>query len=475
MSTILLVSCYELGHQPLGIAWPRAFLVRAGYATDHLDLSVDAFDEAKARSAQFVGIAVPMHTALRLGVRAAERIRELNPGSFICFYGLYALLNRDFLLQGVANAVLGAEFEDALVALVRQVVGGGGRSARVSAEPILDRLAFPVPARNGLPGLDRYVHLARNGDRTPAAYVEASRGCLHECLHCPITPIYGGRFFAVPRDVVLEDVTRQVAAGAGHVTFGDPDFLNGPTHAIKIARAVHAEFPDLTFDFTAKVEHILAQRALFPEFAELGCAFVVSAVESLSDVVLANLEKGHTGADVPVALDIVRGAGIALRPSFVSFTPWTTLEDYEQLLDFVALEELVDQVDPVQFAIRLLIPPGSALLTRPGIRPYLGGLDAAAFTYRWTHPDPRMDLLQKDVAAIVERSTRDGEPGAVVVDRIRAAASAVSGRTERRGRRAVTSARLSGPAARLTEPWFCCAEPTESQFSVVTTDPERLV
>ena len=94
-----------------------------------------------------------------------------------------------------------------------------------------------------------------------AAYVEASRGCLHVCRHCPVVPVYGGRFFVVPADVVLADIRAQVAAGARHVTFGDPDFLNGPGHALDVARRLHAEWPSLTFDFTAKVEHLLKHRA----------------------------------------------------------------------------------------------------------------------------------------------------------------------------------------------------------------------
>ena len=158
---------------------------------------------------------------------------------------------------------------------------------------------------------------------------------------------------------------------------------------------MHAEFPSLTFDFTAKVEHILERAELFPELRRLGCVFMISAVESLSDTVLANLEKGHTRADVARALGIVRDAGIAFRPTWVAFTPWTTLEDYLEMLEFVEREGLIDHVDPVQFTLRLLVPPGSALLTREAIRPHLGPLDQAAFIHRWTHPDPRMDLLQR--------------------------------------------------------------------------------
>lgn len=461
---VLLISCYELGHQPLGIAWPRAFLERAGFAPAALDLALEPFDEAMVRSARFVGIAVPMHTALRIGVRAAQRIRAANPDCFICFYGLYAVLNGEYLRAHVADAVLGGEFEGPLVELVQEVERGGheGRGG-VS----LDRLAFPVPDRSGLPALSRYVHLARAGGTTPAGYVEASRGCLHLCLHCPIPPVYGGRFFAVPREVVLEDARRLIAAGAGHITFGDPDFLNGPAHAIKLVRALHAEFPHITYDFTAKVEHILKHRALFTEFGATGCAFVVSAVESLSDGVLAALEKGHVAADVPVALDIVRSAGIALRPSFVAFTPWTTLDDSRELLDFVESEDLIDDVDPVQYAIRLLVPPGSALLSRSAIRPFLGALDRAAFTYRWTHPDPRMDRLEHDIRTLVEQATAADEGVGRTFERVRdAAATAAQGAALRRTV-ARSSARLAGRAPRLTEPWFCCAEPTERQLDAV--------
>ncbi len=450
---VLLVSCYELGHQPLGLAWPRAFLERAGFAPTTVDLAVEPLDDATVRRARFAGVAVPMHTALRLGVRAAERIRRINPGCFVCFYGLYALLNADYLLAGVADAVIGGELEGPLVALVEQLERGG--KAATALTPSLGKLMYPVPERAGLLDLHRYVHFTRDGAVTPAGYVEASRGCLHHCLHCPIPPVYGGRFFAVPRDVVLRDIRQLVARGAGHITFGDPDFLNGPGHALKVARALHAEFPWVSFDFTAKIEHILRHRALFPELAALGCAFVVSAVESLSDLVLANLEKGHTRADVPRALDVVRQAGISLRPSFVAFTPWTTQQDYLDLLDFVEAHALIDAVDPVQYAIRLLVPPGSALLTRPAIRPHLGALDAAAFTYRWTHPDPRMDRLQAAVAGLVEAAARAAEDPRHTFARVREAALAAGGAAGPAGRVVPAPAHPPSRSPRLTEPWFC--------------------
>ena len=146
-----------------------------------------------------------------------------------------------------------------------------------------------------------------------------------------LLPAYAGRFFILPEGIVLDDIAAQVERGATHVTFGDPDFLNGPLHGLRIVRKMHEAHPTVTFDFTAKVEHLLKHRALLPELAELGLSFVVSAVESLSDVVLARLAKGHTRDDVERLFDLVQATSITLRPSFVAFTPWTSLTGYFEL------------------------------------------------------------------------------------------------------------------------------------------------
>ncbi|MBI4590178.1 MAG: radical SAM protein [Candidatus Rokubacteria bacterium] len=454
----LLISCYELGHQPLALASPLGFLERAGYFPDALDISVEEFDAGKVGSARFVGISVPMHTALRLGVRVAERVRQINPGCHICFYGLYASLNAGYLLANSGDSVIGGEFESTLVALVEALEAG--RSGPVEgvhlrghpAGPVLERLPFALPSRSALPGLKKYAHLERDGARGLVGYVEASRGCLHTCLHCPIPPVYGGRFFVAPKQIVLEDIGRLVRDGATHITFGDPDFLNGPGHSLAIVRSLHAEFPTVTFDFTAKVEHVLERQDLFPELRRLGCVFMISAVESLSESVLAHLEKGHTRGDVYAALRIVRDAGIAFRPTWVAFTPWTTLEDYVEMLEFVEQEGMIDHVDPVQFTLRLLVPPGSALLAREAIRPHLGPLDQAAFSYRWTHPDPRMDRLQEEASRLVgAAATAEEDPG-VTFFRLRDLADATL-EVPAPARTVLAPDRSRPP--RLTEAWFC--------------------
>jgi radical SAM superfamily enzyme YgiQ (UPF0313 family) len=459
---ILLISCYELGHQPLNLASPVAFLARAGYAADALDTSIAPLDDEAVARAKVVAISVPMHTALRLGVPIAQRVRQVQPRARIVFYGLYASLNAEYLLRECADAVIGGEYEQALVEYVRAVEAGRGDSSiagvtvrGAASAPSLTHLAFVPGMRGALPSLTHYAQLQTGSELAPAGYVEATRGCLHTCAHCPITPVYAGRFVAIPREVVLADIRQQVAAGARHITFGDPDFLNGPTHSLRILRAMHAEFPQVSFDATIKIEHVLEHAALFPELRALGCAFVVTAVESLSPVVLEHLRKGHTAADVTMALSIAGAAGIPLRLSLVSFTPWTTLDDYIAMLDFIAEHDLVEQVDPVQLTIRLLVPPGSALLHDSSAGEWLGALDEEAFTFRWTHPDPRMDELHRRVSVLVEEAQRGGRDHQATFRAVRALALRTAGRTVAT---VVPRAReMSAPSVlpHLTEAWFC--------------------
>jgi hypothetical protein len=305
-------------------------------------------------------------------------------------------------------------------------------------------------------------------------------------------PVYGGRFFVVPVETVLGDVRQQVAAGARHITFGDPDFLNGPGHALKVARALHKEFPGVTFDFTTKVEHILEKRGVLPELRELGASLVVSAFESVSDVVLAKLEKGHRAADLEVALAILAEAGLPVRPTWVPFTPWTTLDDYLGLLAWIRAHGLVEQVPAVQLSIRLLVPPGSALLGEEddvnakargregrkergeerGVKsegrlempqPALyalrstlheenwpGVLDEGSFTYRWVHPDPCMDWLQGEVAKVAAGVGRDNDAYGVfrVIEGLAYGAAGLPAPNW-----SPPAGRVRGP--RLTEDWFC--------------------
>jgi DNA repair photolyase len=267
----------------------------------------------------------------------------------------------------------------------------------------LPRLSFRVPDRDGLPPLERYAALRVGDERRTVGYTEATRGCKHRCRHCPIVPVYDGRFRVVSAEVVVEDVRRQVAQGARHITFGDPDFFNGPTHAMTVVDALAAACPGVSYDVTIKVEHLLRHVDLLPRLRDTGCVLVTSAVESLDDRVLARLEKGHTRIDVARAVAACRDVGLALTPTFVAFTPWTTADGYRELLRGIAALDLIDAVASIQLGIRLLVTEGSRLLELDDVRRLVAAFDRTALVYPWRHPDPAVDALQQAVTAHVCR------------------------------------------------------------------------
>jgi radical SAM superfamily enzyme YgiQ (UPF0313 family) len=453
---LLLVSTYELGHQPLHLAAPAASLRAAGHEVRTLDTSVEAWAKEPVEWAEAVAFSVPMHTAMRLALRAAAAVRAARPELPICLYGLYATVSRDLTLgtDGLADHAIAGEYEEGLIAWAEDLTS----SSRAVIDLGRRRPPAAVPAREGLPPLERYAHLALGGEERPAGYVEASHGCLHRCGHCPIPVIYDGRIRIVPEDVVLADVEGLVSAGARHITFGDPDFLNGPQHSRRIVAAMHERWPELTFDCTVKVEHILRHPDIWPEFAAAGCLFVVSAFETVNDATLDRLDKGHTTADTAAAVALLRSHGIEIRPSFLPFTPWTTLDEVADIVDFVAAFDLVPNVDPVQFTIRLLVPQGSLLETGLAAEGRLGSYDGERLTWTWAAADSAVDELQVRLAAIVEGAQTAGEPIEQIYGRVRAAVHTAAGRHPNGAAAAPVlshSAATSEGRPRLTEPWFC--------------------
>ena len=461
---VLLVSTYDLGRQPFGLASPAAWLRRAGLDVECVDTSREQlFDDAIRRST-IVAFYLPMHTATRLAGPLIERVRATNPAAQCVAYGLYAPLNADWLRGRGVSIVLGPEAEEDLVALAQGVEPAPPSPGLRQARPAMPRLQFIQPDRSTLPPLERYAALQMpDGSRRVAGATDATRGCKHLCRHCPIVPVYRGVFRAIPADVVFADVAAQVAAGAQHISFGDPDFFNGPTHARHIVERLATEYPDLSYDVTIKIEHLLKHRDLLPLLHETGCMFVTSAVESIDPLVLGYLRKGHTREDFVQAVALCRQAGVRLSPTFVPFTPWTTAAGYVELLDQLVELGLEEDVAPIQLGIRLLVTADSALLELDEIREGVEPFDPASLTWPWRHRDPAVDGLQAEIMRVV--ASLNGAPRREVFDAIDALARG-SGRGSIQAKPAAVclkpqDIRLKPDSTppHLTEAWYCCAEP----------------
>ncbi len=456
---VVLISPYDLGRQPFGLAHAAACLKPAGFEVVCVDLAQQRLQEAELQDAVLVGIHLAMHTATRIATEALPRIRQLAPQARFCVFGLYAPTNAAYFRELGIEVALGGECEPDLVSVAQKC-----RDGRTDIRPLqtirLDKIHYQIPDRSNLPELDRYAKLIVPGDEPRmTGFAESSRGCKHLCRHCPIVPIYAGKFRVIPVATVMADIRQQVAAGARHISFGDPDFLNGPTHAKRLVQAFKAEFPKVTFDATIKVEHLLQHRDLLPELAAAGCLFVTSAIESVEDETLERLIKNHRDQDFDLAAGLLRAAGIDLAPTFVAFTPWTTMEGYLRLLRRLVSLKLVENVPPIQLAIRLLVPAGSRLLDMADFRRQLGKFDTDSFGYPWSHTDPKMDELQAEIFQVVESGEGDGLPRTQVFHTIWQAAHTTADLET-----PPLPNDLGKPIPHHSEPWYCCAEPTQQQL-----------
>jgi radical SAM superfamily enzyme YgiQ (UPF0313 family) len=451
---VLLLSTYELGHQPLHVASPAAALRAAGHEVEVLDLAVDQLDPAMVREAGAVAISVPMHTAARLAHTVVEEVRAISPAIPVALYGLYA---GEGATAGVSARLIG-EYEPDLVDWVSS--GAPATGTRIS----LSTGSFSPPARDLLPGLDRYGMLEIEGEHRPAGYVEASHGCRHRCRHCPIPAIYDGRYRIVSRGALLADVESQVAMGAGHLTWGDPDFLNGPRHALALIEEVHRRHPELTHDVTIKVEHLRRHDDVLPRLRAAGVLFVVSAFESIDDRTLLLLDKGHTVSDMSAVVTRARQFGMDIRPSWMPFVPWTTPSDVVGIFRFLADHDLLGTTDPVQMSIRLLIPKGSLMLRLDEVGSAITDYDEELLSYLWRSADPRSDTLHAELAVRAEEfAAHGGDPVTTLLTMWAEAVAAAGGDPAT----VIAPPEVTTGRPHLTETWFCCAEPTTLQSAQI--------
>lgn len=461
-TSVLLISLYELGRQSFGLASAAACLQQHGATPICADLAIQTLDEDDVRHADLIGLHLPMHTATRIALDVIKNVRLLQPDAIVCCFGLYAPLNATFLRRLGVDVILSAEFEDALVDLYKDLLANGTAMVRESRSEhqsgsSLPKQRFQLPHRQLLPKLNKYAFLDK-GDGIPrvVGYTETTRGCKHLCRHCPIVPVYNGALRVVQKGVVLADIRQQIEAGAQHITFGDPDFLNGPGHSLPIVEALHDEFPDLTFDVTIKVEHLLQHAKLLPRLKQSGCLFITSAVESFDDWVLEYLDKGHTYADFLSATQLCRQNEIFLQPTFVAFHPWLSIDSYISFLSTVTDLELISAIPPIQYAIRLLIPAHSRLLELNEIQTLVDEFDDDALVYPWVHRDPNVDILQQQLAEIIHQGEQAGESRRRIFERVWNAATLLSeDRDVAKPLPSVTFAPDAVAIPKLSEHWYC--------------------
>ncbi|MDP5276631.1 arsinothricin biosynthesis radical SAM protein ArsL [Chengkuizengella axinellae] len=402
---VLLVSTFEGGFQPTTIATAATSLMKEGFNVSVLDTYVDGIIEDKFQGNDLIAISVPLFDAVHAGIEIAKLAAKVNPEAHITFFGQHATINATRLAGKYSDSCICGEWEYPLTLLTKHLNGDiqedlpgvlSGEQAMKgnSIHPYMSRDHLDVPSRHILPPLHKYPQKQINrllGSEQIVGSTEIARGCHHKCLYCSVFAAYDGKVILVNEEIVIQDVKNLVEGGMTHLTFVDADFFNAKYHGIKILRKLHQQFPNLTYDFTTRVDHILENKETLAEMKQLGVKFITSALEFPSKEVLDAVAKDTSIEDITEAIAYLREIDIKLNPTFIMFNPWTSLDDIVTFRTFVEDNALGDLVDPIQYETRLYLYKGSPLLHKESIQSL--DLTEYEFHYDWKHPDPKLDEL----------------------------------------------------------------------------------
>ena len=462
---IVGISFYDLGHQPLSLAAAAAIFKKNSCNFTLIDLSVEQLDADEIVAADIILLSVPMHTAARIALSILPKLKELNSNAHISAFGLYAIQLEDALSENLLDSAFAGEFEPNLELLLNKYAYHNNEDFNSDFwdKPKMNfsRQKFLVPERNKLPVLDEYAKIQYYNNEKINGYVETSRGCAHICSHCPVTAVYKGKFRIVDEQSVLSDVDNLVHQGAQHITFGDPDFFNAPKHSLKIASIIKAKYPQLTFDATIKVEHILEYKDLIQTLDDLNFLYIISAFESTSEIVLQHLKKNHTLHDMYHALEICQNANLFIKPTWIPFTPWMDYSDYVRMINFIVENDLVGLTPRIQYGIKLLVPKYSALFDGESLKTLDMQYSSTLLNHEWSHKNSDVEKLFTEVSQLIQLSSEDTISQDNFFQQL---CNLVSTHTNEIIR---TCKNFEEFSVGSTENWYCCAEPTEQQLVAV--------
>lgn len=402
---ILIVSTFEGGYQPISALAATTSLVAEGFSPTLLDVYVDGVDEDKIKAANVIAVSMPLFDSLESGVQLIQQIKELNPSAILIAFGQYATLNPQRLSLNYVDFTIVGEWEKPIVSLANHLVLGkefdlAGICTREMAElgsipnPLITRKNIRTPLRSYAPPLAKYPQPQVEKLLERSAVVgglETSRGCIHKCTYCSVFAAYDTKVVKVDEQYIIDDIEQMVAQGMDHLTFMDADFFNAKRRNVELIQTLHEKFPQLTFDFTTRVDFILDLEDLIPVLSECNVKFITSALEFPTQNVLDIVAKDITVEDIERAIEICNKANIKLNPTFIMYNPWIDKEELSQFQQFVIRNDLADIIDPIQYETRLKLYKGSPLLNRESTQPL--ELEEQEFHFDWKHPNPEIDNL----------------------------------------------------------------------------------
>jgi anaerobic magnesium-protoporphyrin IX monomethyl ester cyclase len=387
---------------PLGVGFLGTLLKQNGHEVRVFDQNVEGLEDdglwrlVSEFQPDVAGFSVitPNYPVARKQIR---RLKQMHPDVWIMAGGIHATLFPDDLIADGADVVVTGEGEPVILELVNGLHEGRdlaslpgltyrGPSGEVVRTPghsqttSLDDLPF---VDRGLYNLPKYTHHS----------MLASRGCPHHCAFCcNYTGTVRNDGVAIRQHlrVIAEMEHLRDTYGASEIFFADDIFLLRKRDILEFCKANAERKVGVRWIGQMRADRVDATVAEAMRLA--GCQRIYFGVESGSDRILRDAQKGMTTEQLRKGIRAAKDAGLRVKTGWIYGLPGTLEEQYESIPFMLDLR-------PHEISIHQLIPfPGTIYYTDParfGIR-IADPKSFESFCYGGLDGDIQFDYLSHD-------------------------------------------------------------------------------
>jgi radical SAM superfamily enzyme YgiQ (UPF0313 family) len=341
-------------HIPTGLAIIASVLRNEGYKVSVLDINAERIgpEEVEKRLDKFssydiVGIG-GLITTYRYIKQLMPKIKQHVPKAKIILGGGVVTENPTLLLSKTdADIAVVGEGEITLVELfkvlendgdVKDVLGicykKGGKIIQTGKRMLITKLdSLPFPAWDLFP-MDIYLNNVSTSDLIgikTEINILASRGCSNNCNYCYHIFGRGPRFRSVD-NIIAEMKELKEKYGVESFTILDDTFTIIKERILEFCQKYIESGIGLPWSCYARVNQVDTE--MIKAMKRAGCFWIGYGIESGSQKILNNMNKGVTVEHAEEAVWLTRNLGVYCNTTFMFGYPGETLETIKESVDF---------------------------------------------------------------------------------------------------------------------------------------------
>jgi radical SAM superfamily enzyme YgiQ (UPF0313 family) len=344
---------------PMGIYRIKCYIEKKTYhQVDVLDVNLDGqekFKKALMNNYDIIGFSI-LHPTIENDIKLIQESKKLSPDSLLILGGQGATFNHELLLKKThANAIIKG-FGELTILKILDNMNNLKKVKGIFLKEHGEIIDTGYPVKNSFQEFneislsfdfnkvpyDKYwsfmekiytkehLQIMKNEDLLYTIRIMTSSHCPRKCSFCSSTNFFNGcidkRFFLDAYDManMVKDAIKKHPK-CKSIYFNDDDFLFDKKRIIKLCSLLPKE---ISYFCLSRTDNISQELLIIMKNA--GFKFIIYGVESFSEKILKDMNKGMCNNNIPVISNVIRmtiDAGIIPLMNIILFYPTTDIKD----------------------------------------------------------------------------------------------------------------------------------------------------